>query len=219
VVEYRGKRRDLELLARQIDELYDWYEIAGTDENAILRLGANATGSASGTPESQITESWEMDWREIHKPLAQHSAFQAISAQTLTEIEDAVADGSAYELLANYDPGDPEYEYIVRRLRGQDSYLEWVPVVRRTRTASRRMVIKILVDLHVPVSAQIEGAGREVHPRTKRQVQRFQLPGGYEWLKLPPVVQSLGRSRYRVTEEWLGAKKWDGLLYEGGSGP
>lgn len=120
---------------------------------------------------------------------------------------------SEAEISANSGskPGWDEWTLGMKELRnhllsGQESYFETGFVLRRSKYSARTAEVKAsFVNLNRVVTAPSFSSGMN------HLIDA--LPDG-EWLYKPPQAESLGRGRWRITQEWHWADKWS-IVYGG----
>jgi hypothetical protein len=192
--------------------------------NTKVKRIAGAKGALTITMESYVPEThsieqsepyqpqYEIEWVEIERKLEQHPRYQTGGAKAFTDEDFASlpkwedeADPALKKIfkftIVNADNkketkelSENAKDLATKKLRGQESYIIYSPVARRT-SQSR----------DVPVTS----------PCGKRQTPAVpSVPSGYVWLKTADRATRTGRyGKWERIEEWTGADFWDEDIY------
>lgn len=140
---------------------------------------------------TQKEETIEIEWTQLDKPLAQAPFFKNLSPEDIQLAEDVIS-GKQSKAALN-DKSDKLTTYYEKRMRGQQTYLVFAPVVRRTMQTSSR-----------PTTGS---CGKIDSPPVGI--------GGFQFIKTTDRASKSTHNRYwERTEEWLGADSWDNDLYK-----
>lgn len=153
----------------------------------------------SGALLANITETLEVDWSLVEKPLITHPRYIAGGANELTDEDRKKIDvWRAEPSTANYDACSTNAKHYIRKLRlGIESYGVPAPICRKTTGRTSAPTVSNCGQR--VTSAPITGA-----------------PSGYQWLKTADRgVRSRGSNGWERVEEWTGAKTVDADLYTG----
>ncbi len=197
---------------------------------SVSSSGESPVGRVSATfPDAQDVNlnanpeniTWELFGNDLEKDLTTHS-----SIKPLTD-----ADRNALVMAKDYvvnPPGDTIAEInaaITANLSGKSlklyqhlsqgttGYVVTHYVLRKTiKVAGNSAVIASLVGVN-KVEAPVGVPGVLFNVPTE------QGDGTIQWLKKPPQVQSLGRGKFQIVQEWWGSNVWSKDLYGGASLP
>jgi hypothetical protein len=178
-------------------------------ERANLRRGKGGLGtlvtslvpkSAEGGELTPTSVEWEVAMERLEKPLFGHPNVNGYTGQL------AAWEATDAELRAQLKYRDESREiqpltgkaadFAAKKLRGQESYLRCYPVVRKVSVYSGKPAV---------------GAGMNTI-----QTPAETAKGDWEYLKTGDSRSSLANGKWRRTEEWTGAEKWDPDLYAQG---
>jgi hypothetical protein len=166
----------------------------------------------TGTP-PPAGQTQELDWVETDKDLLQNPRYQTGGAKYLDD--DAVVALKCWEDEPNWklkkafkyreDTSKPNAEqktlsapaqdYAKKRLRGQDTYRVYLPVVKRTTKIS------------TPIS------GDQCGKKLSNLPSGLPCPTGYYWIKTADRSIRSGGGKWERSEEWSGYTYIDGDLY------
>lgn len=163
---------------------------------------------------NEYGETWELRGNNISKTLSSHKHFNGL-AYEMAEIDQilngahpvyqSTKDKSGIQKWAEEkSPSGALLHYLGSKIRGMESYTEAGYQIIQTITTSNKTLLK----------ASIDGVMTVVTPPVPSGA-KFNLPAG-EWLKMAPQVYDLGHGRFKITQEWLWAEKWN-AIYPGGT--
>lgn len=155
----------------------------------------------------------ELDWVETDVDLLKNPRYQPGGAKYLDD--DAVVALKCWEDEPNWklkkafkyreDTSKPNAEqktltapaqdYAKKKLRGQDSYRVYLPVVKRTTKIS------------TPIS------GNQCGRKLSELPAGLPCPAGYQWMKSADRSIRSGSGKWERSEEWQSAFTWDDDLY------
>lgn len=186
-----------------------------------LVVDTAAAPSANITIEDQDAENdptWELDSERLEKDLIDNAAFDSITATRAAALDRAISTHTALSSTASVHTfttpsgtvttsGTAEFNYCSLRLRGVESYLEFQSVIRRRWIVSKR--------------SQLRAANNNVGRVESPPIPSNALVdlNNLEWLKMAPDVQEVGKNKFAITQEWVGAEEWSALLYGGSASP
>jgi hypothetical protein len=208
------------ILAYKADEsLADasWVEIVENGASAVLSalFPYDQAEDVRDDTGDVVNVVFELEYRDLEKDLRTFPDFaDNIGAAQFEEIEEAIRAGTAYALYAY--PGW-HGAYVRRRLKGVDTYLAVQPIIRQRIQVASRSAVKASISGILEVGSESPISGTPVSPGAVISQPKFSVPGNYEWLKKGPRVVIKPRGKFELIDEWWGAKKWDGILYRGGS--
>lgn len=134
-------------------------------------------------------ETIEVEWSQIDKPLEQHPLFKDLTKEELKLISNVLNDKAQESEIKN----ETALKLYEKKRRGQDSYLVFAPVVRRTTKQRSR-----------PTSTS---CGKISSPPVG--------VAGYTFLKSADRASKNSADGYWTRqEEWLGADSWDKEIYK-----
>jgi hypothetical protein len=175
---------------------------------------------------------WELVGETVEKRLETHGRFivSGSSAKVLNLIDKAIEDGTAADTdweAAPYAGLGAFNDYRDLRLMGTDSYESYIWRVRSTQTVSKESLLKAVFDkvgqviswsaIKVPSRAKFEQPVIHMMKPLTGSVAGFTDEPVNEWLVQPPSVRwRKGIKKWEITQEWVGAVKISGTLYDGG---
>jgi hypothetical protein len=177
-------------------------KMEGGKGQMTIGLFQNISGGAATTP-SGADAIYEIDWCQVEKRLEQHPRYRVgaagakvLTTSDLSSIEDWKSTTDATErdtkraaLTANAQ------DFVSKLEKGQDSYLIYIPVLRKTSTT------------YTPPSTSTCGK-RETPPGFPA------VPSGYTFLKTADRGQRTGQNRkWERQEEWTGFDFVDPDIY------
>lgn len=164
--------------------------------------------------DSKIPPRYEIEWQQIERRIQAHPIYDVGGARELSS-GDRIAlqlweTESDYELRADFkftsSSGSPmsltlnAQNAAQKLLKGTDSFIEFVPVLRRTT---------LLRGLHTAAPCGI----RLLAAQLPADVLPF-APTGYQWMKNADRGTQSGKfGQHERIEEWIGSKKIDEDLY------
>ena len=194
-------------------------------DNAKVKKAPGGKGRLTVTafakaPSSSVVdmpeEKFEVDWVEVQRPLITNPCFAADGSYPLT-MDDKIAiekwedcpdaDIKAdYGYYTNNDTREPDggiqlsdnaKVYVDKRLKGVDSWVEYMPVCRKTSLTVAKPSESAAGFINEP-----DGFGSA-------------LPSGFEWLKTSDRSLRTGtHGKWERSEEWTGAIYVDHDLYD-----
>jgi hypothetical protein len=232
-------------LYSEMQAKYDALKAAGATNVTTAAAGATATitatfgtvagsggagGGGTGGPVAAITTRWstsksivEIDlarirtWGLYGDPLSAESRSRA---EKLSLIDSLIAKGKLSVVLASTALDDKFKKYAALKAAGYAGAQRASYMITKTTTwPSQKDIDDYLtyenqwkVTLFAALGAPIkEPKFREIDTSGEWAL----VP--YEWLWMPPDSDVIGRS-WTLSEQWLGAYKWKGELYDGGTG-
>lgn len=170
-------------------------------------------GDVSGQPQESVT--WDLSWSEDRKALKYHPRYSAdtVSADTKSKIRQVEQDVDNPKLDDNGEPitdyvtndyGDTlANEYRDKRIKGEDTYFVWLPVLKKQQITSWRSTSE----------ASNANAGKIVTPSGIKASDKLgSVVNQYKWLQLPSEKQVVA-GKVHITTTYLGAEAWDTDLY------
>lgn len=161
---------------------------------------------------------WELDAERLEKELIENPAFSSISALRAAAIERGIEthtaatdSGSVWTFTVPAGTvttsGAAEYAYASLRMRRVESYVVFQYVIRRRWVTSKRSALR----------AANDNVGRVDTPPIPSSA--LVDLNSLEWLKMAPDVQEIGKNKFAISQEWLGAEEWSSILYGGSATP
>lgn len=195
--------------------------------------GAAGGGSGGGGGVAQpVTIRWTLDpmvaeidlkrirtWGPDGDPL---EAGNIARAEALNNAESLVTQGKLAELVADTGLNAIYKKYAAIYASGITGAMRAHYSLNKTTTWAKRADIKGYVDYakqFTVVSWANTGAPADLDEPKYRDVGQDGIwyTAAMEWLTMPPRIEFVGRS-WSLSEQWLGAIKWKGELYDGGTG-
>jgi len=195
-----------------VEALFDTYKsdaqqngnISGmqfNDRRGIGRLVVNVRDpdgtNVQTAPGSGQTRVYELFANIVYKPMESADYFSALSASSIVMIQSAVVAGKALTLA------DKEKELYELLSRGNTEHVGYEYVLRETIPST----------LNSAVTASFTGVGTVQTPPAYATTLIGSIPAG-EWLKQAPMVQSLGKGRWAISQEWWWSEHWS-IVYGG----
>ena len=136
-------------------------------------------------------ETIEIEWSQLDKPLAQAPVFKNLSPEDIKLAEDILSGKQTTDALEG--KSDRLLLYYEKRAKGQQTYLVFAPVVRRTSQSTSRPSAGACGKINSPPVGV----------------------NGYQFIKTACRISKSKSNKYwERSEEWLGADSWDTDLYK-----
>jgi len=179
-------------------------EIENTGKSTLtvnLEYEAQSGGDDGLDPGTPTTTTYEIEWVMFQRSLFEHPRFVDLTSRDVTDIEKWKQEpNSNYKSIYRYEDITQDPPYVDLSMlailfakgiqKGQESYEDYSPVVRKTTTYVNGLPSESL-------------AGQKDDPPSLPN-----LPVDYEWRKSADrAVQTESRNKWDRSEEWLGAIK------------
>ena len=232
VKSYRGPQalKDACIAALQLEGASKIRASTGVPCEIQATYAVNPSGY-NGDQAAEDNAVWELIGETVEKRLETHGKFNVTgsSQEVLNLIDKAISDGTACD--TNWDSvysGLGAFNaYRDLRLMGVDSYETYTYRVRKTLTVTPDTMIlptitipgKVIQwsSIRVPSSARFRQPSIHMVLPMQGSVAGFSDELVNEWLVQPPSItwDKRGR-RWTITQEYVGAVKISGTLYDGG---
>ena len=164
-----------------------------------LEAGLVISIADSGVP----VPKYEIEWSQVDKKIETHDRYKELTEAEFFLIQQALDAKTAAErtaFLADDAFTDLMFELYSKKIKGQEAYSVWVPVLRRTTLwngAHKATVCGVrLTFSQIPTALQAIG------------------PDGYVWMKTADRGTQSGRfGKHERQEEWSGFKTIDADIY------
>lgn len=160
-----------------------------------------------------VNVTWELSALSNEKSLRTHTTLEPANDAERADLnlaEQAFLSG----LPKNSSWGTKAKKLFDHLSKGTSAYSAHYWLLRKTTKCSRES----------GVTAALSGIDRVGDPSGAPDAL-FDIPTGVgdgdsiEWKKSPPSVTYLGRGKFSITEEWIGAREWSSDLYGGSAEP
>ena len=220
---FRGLFDELLVKVPERGSQYDDLPVDGLRVSSVTLEGqAGGTGEMTvslsnkigdGKDEKEDSDSLEVEWGLLEKPLEAHPMFKGASEQERSMMDAWLKLGikynkrrqGGYAPRPEFNNPDPDTEahwvkmttlgakFARLRLRGVESYFVPAPIIRRTKLTSQRPTSTTCGKISTPP---------------------ISIPG-YKFLKTADrAVRDGAHGNWKRVEEWTGAEEWDKDLYE-----
>jgi hypothetical protein len=171
---------------------------------------AASVNSEYGT---ELNVAWELDVSELEKDIVTHKAITPYNdgdRVDINEAKTAAADGKP--MNPNWSAEASElYRFLSQ---GTTGYLVFAPILRKTIKVTDAAGVKASLD-----NVGRAGAAPADCPQILWDNPTATADGdAMQWLKKGPRVLEIGRGKYSIVQEWVGAK-WSTILYGGNDSP
>ncbi|PTY03894.1 hypothetical protein DB346_03020 [Verrucomicrobia bacterium LW23] len=140
---------------------------------------------------------YEVEWLRVEKKLESHTYFRDLTTSDLDKLREWEGKDKASERATAYAAlSSLAKELADKKARGQDTYLIYTPIARRTMLVNNMPTV-------TPCGV------RENPPAGCK------APSGYDYLKTACRGTKTGTfGRWELIEEWTGVDEWDPDIYE-----
>ena len=178
-------------------------DIEGQAGRLIVRIYDDGGGDEGANTE-ETNAIWELYANDILKPIESHTDFNGITGKRKRQIEEAVRNAEAITLTGAAEIALGGYlshqvldymigNYILRKATTLSS--------RSTITASHADVYRVVTLASINPPSALLGI------LTGLQKEDGTL-GTWEWLKKPPQILQVSKTKYKLQYEWIGAERW-----------
>lgn len=214
---YKGTRAKIEAkfneLSAIVDSLDDLRVKWGDQGPAELEVtqGNNTEGSGGGTDSGQLQIYWEIDNNTIQDPVENNAYWDAAAVDqknlVIKEYREAKKATTATDQFAKQLFDDC-------LVKGQEYVLTYNIVLRLVQVcASGSNIAPSYLKIFNAWSLSEVMA---LNPCT--YIDEALTVVNFQWLKQPPRIRQISKTRYQITTEWWGAELWAGAFYPGGEG-
>jgi hypothetical protein len=195
-----------------------------------VETGFESGGGGGGGQAVGLSETWELGFNQVNKPLETFPYYKSATFNTrsciyvwkkLYEQGELPIPTAARAVEASEIEGFIDMpilnNYIEQRLKGIDSYDVALPVIRLTQSMAKETQAKAsMLNVNRVVAAADIGL-------PSGTLSKFALPqqeGGkaWEWVKKYPTITKQ-RMRYNISQEWWGFETASKMLYGGSEEP
>jgi hypothetical protein len=205
-----AKFNELSAIVDSLDDLRVKWGGGGPAELEVTQ-GNNTEDSGGGTDSGQIQIYWEIDSNTINDPVENNDYWDAADqyqkALAIKEYRDAKKATTATDQYAKQLFDDC-------LMKGQEYVLTYNVALRLVQVCASGSNIKPSFAKTFEVWALSDIMA--LNPATYIEEALETL--SFEYLKQPPRIRQISKTRYQITTEFWGAPKFAGAFYKGGTG-
>lgn len=161
----------------------------------------------------EINVTWELDYSDLAKDILSHTYFSSVGSGVKADLVAAKAAVDAGEPVnAAWDTKAQEYYQFLSQ--GTTDYEMQAPVLRKTVKVAEAAGVKAAT-----TGVGRSGAAPSDCPQVLWDNPTTNADGtSLTWLKKGPRVLDIGKGKFSITQEWVGAR-WSSILYCGNDSP
>ena len=213
---YKGSKAKIEqkfnTLSADTDSLdtlkADWGD-TGVPELVVTQDNNTST---SGGPETNVALDtyWELDGNTIQDPVENNDYFNE-STETTADCVQALKDYRDNKKSTTATRVRALQLFDDCLSRGQENVPVFNIVLREVKLCARGSSIVPSMENIFEVQS-LDTIDPPTYIKTPLEALSF------EWLKQPPRIRQVSKTKYQITTEWWSAKKWAGAFYKNGTG-
>ncbi len=203
---FRGMKRDIEALWGRVrnQEGVLRADVRPDDDSPLADLEVSFSNDQSGTGESDLTQQWELTFQTIQRRILGNPNAKKIPADEVNAVKEAIETNQRdFDTSGLTSEAQDLYDLL---LRGNDSYLDWRPVLREVRIVETTALLPDFWFQHIGSAVDytwlLNNEGLDFNIRfSLSQLQTLAPTSGW-WLKIPPEVVQTGRRKWQATREF-----------------